>query len=122
MTRVLNISSIAHFVNKNGIKKLLRAQPYVGIWKPNCTRPLSDDTQNKDLNVVDKKYIIGDKYYDKDAWTNVTPKILSLMNRQLHNEKYHPLQLIKQRITNYMYQRYPGPRGPLFSVHDQVMY
>ena len=120
MTRALNISSVAHFVKKNGMKKLLRAQPSIKVWKIDSNRAFSDDVQNKDLNVVDKKYKIDDKYYDKDDWTNVTPKILSLMNRQLHNEKYHPLQLIKQRITDYIYQRYPGPRGPLFSVHDQV--
>ena len=116
----LNIGSITRSViNNNGLKRTLRNQSR-NAWKIRCSRVFSDDAANKSINNSDTKLIIGDKEYNKDAWTNVTPKILSLMNRQLHNEKHHPLQLIKERITNYMYERYPGPRGPLFSLHDQV--
>ena len=116
----LNVYLITRSViNNNGLKSILRNQSR-NTWKIRHCRAFSDDTPNKNINDSDTKLVIGDREYDKDAWTNVTPKILSLMNRQLHNEKHHPLQLIKERITNYMYQRYPGPRGPLFSLHDQV--
>jgi len=53
--------------------------------------------------------------------TNVTPKILSHLDRNLHLQKQHPLNLIKERIVNYMYQRYKENRGmPTFSVHEQI--
>ena len=115
-----NIYSITRSViNNNGLKSILRNQSR-NAWKIRYSRAFSDDAPNKSIKNSDTKLVIGDKEYDKDAWTNVTPKILSLMNRQLHNEKYHPLQLIKERIANYMYQRYPGPFSPLFSLHDRV--
>ena len=53
--------------------------------------------------------------------TNVTPKILSHLDRNLHLQKQHPLCLIKENITNYMYKRFKGHRGvPVFSVHEQI--
>ena len=117
---LLNIYSITRSViNNNGLKSTLRNQSR-NAWKIRYSRAFSDDAPNKSIKNSDTKLVIGDKEYDKDAWTNVTPKILSLMNRQLHNEKHHPLQLIKERIANYMYQRYPGPFSPLFSLHDRV--
>lgn len=82
-----------------------------------CTRPFSDhihSSSNKTSNNI------GDKNYAVDSWTNVTPKILSYRDRNLHNQKYHPLQLIKQRIVNYIYSYYPGRKAPLFSVYDKV--
>ena len=63
---------------------------------------------------------IGDEHFLKDAWTNVTPKILSLMNRKLHNKQYHPLQMIKQRIINYIQSQYCMESRQLFSIHDQI--
>ncbi len=57
--------------------------------------------------------------FQTDDWTNVTPKILSLMERQLHTNKKHPLGLIKSRIVDFMYGRFENQRGnPLFSVHE----
>ena len=82
-----------------------------------CYRSLSDQFPSSGAK---GSQIINDKVYTVDSWTNVTPRILSLMNRNLHNQKNHPLELIKKKIVNYMYSKYPGPRGPLFSVHDQV--
>merc|ERR1719285_286297 len=59
--------------------------------------------------------------YPKDMMTNVTPKILSHIGRELHLQAGHPLNLIKQRITNYIYKRYPGHRGvPAFSLHENL--
>ena len=125
MTRALNIFSFTRSVVKNqhGIKCILRAQSGGNFhWRHKTySRPFSDDASNSNLSKEDGKLKIGEKQYDKDAWSNVTPKIISLMNRQLHNQKHHPLQLIKERIANYMYQRYPGPFSPLFSLHDKVI-
>ena len=121
----LNIFSLTRSVVKKqySIKCILRAQSGSNFhWKYKTGRPFSDDASNTNLSNEDaKKLKIGGKQYDRDGWSNVTPKIISLMNRQLHNQKHHPLQLIKERIANYMYQRYPGPFSPLFSLHDKVI-
>ena len=84
-----------------------------------CWRTFSD--RSKEQNIEHEQWInIGNQRYPTDSHTNVTPKILSFIGRDLHNQKYHPLQLIKQRIVDYMYTTYHGPRGPLFSVYDHM--
>ena len=111
-------SLCSRLANECNIKKILNlTKNYIGQNKY-FYRYLSSNAQDKGATGWNS---IGDKLYSVDSWTNVTPKILSYMDRQLHNQKYHPLQLIKQRIVNYMYSHYPGPRGPLFSVYDQVI-
>ena len=63
---------------------------------------------------------IAGKTYNTDHMTNVTPRILSLVGRNLYLQKYHPLNHIKNEIVKYMYSRYISARGnPLFSVHSQ---
>ncbi|XP_076043461.1 phenylalanyl-tRNA synthetase, mitochondrial isoform X2 [Oratosquilla oratoria] len=69
----------------------------------------------------DNKINIGGKEYEKDHMTNITPRILSHIGWNLHSRKYHPLCHIRQRIVNYMYDRFLNPRGnPLFSVFDSI--
>ena len=69
---------------------------------------------------------IKDKVFQRDHMTNVTPKILSHLDRNLHIQKQHPLCLTKQNIVNYMYAKYSHHRGtshrglPVFSVHEQI--
>lgn len=64
---------------------------------------------------------IGERTYEADEMTNVTPKILSHLGRNLHLQQYHPLNHISQRISKFMYSRYLSPRGnPLFSIHDRL--
>ncbi|XP_041101281.1 phenylalanine--tRNA ligase, mitochondrial isoform X2 [Polyodon spathula] len=61
------------------------------------------------------------KLYPQDDYTNVTPKILSKVGKNLHNQKYHPLWLIKERIKDHFYKQYIGRFGnPLFSVYDNM--
>ncbi|XP_058878552.1 phenylalanine--tRNA ligase, mitochondrial isoform X5 [Acipenser ruthenus] len=61
------------------------------------------------------------KLYPRDDYTNVTPKILSKVGKNLHNQKYHPLWLIKERIKDHFYKQYIGRFGnPLFSVYDNM--
>jgi len=64
------------------------------------------------------EHIIEGVSYPTDSKTNVSPKIISLMNRKLHLKDRHPLNFIQKRIADFMYSRYRGPRGPLFSLHD----
>ncbi|XP_060920982.1 phenylalanine--tRNA ligase, mitochondrial [Labrus mixtus] len=59
--------------------------------------------------------------YPRDDFTNVTPKILEKVGRNLHNQSHHPLWLIKERIKAHIYSSYVGRWGnPLFSVHDNL--
>jgi len=76
-----------------------------------CTRSFSSQ----------ENLTINNRMYEKDSMTNITPRILSHLDRQLHMQPHHPLCLIKQNIANYMYKMYRGHRGiPSFSVHDQL--
>ncbi|XP_061876790.1 phenylalanine--tRNA ligase, mitochondrial [Entelurus aequoreus] len=59
--------------------------------------------------------------YPCDDFTNVTPKILAKVGRDLHNRSHHPLWLVKERIKAHFYSAYIGRWGnPLFSVHDNL--
>jgi phenylalanyl-tRNA synthetase alpha chain len=59
--------------------------------------------------------------YESDDYSNLTPKILSYIGKNVHLQKNHPLSLIRQRITNYFYKEYTSPKGtPLFSVYDSL--
>ena len=61
------------------------------------------------------------KAYKVDEMTNVTPKVISLLNSNLHLKKNHPLYHLKKRIIDYMYNRYINARGnPLFSIHNNI--
>ncbi|XP_047120104.1 probable phenylalanine--tRNA ligase, mitochondrial [Schistocerca piceifrons] len=64
---------------------------------------------------------IKGKSYSRDEWTNVTPKVLSYIGKNLHSQPGHPLHLVKKRIVNYMYKTFVGRRGnPLFAVFDDL--
>ncbi|CAN0066054.1 phenylalanine--tRNA ligase, mitochondrial [Lampetra fluviatilis] len=59
--------------------------------------------------------------YETDDVTNVTPHILGLVGRQLHNQEHHPLWLVKERIKDFFYKSFTNRRGnPLFSVYDAL--
>lgn len=52
--------------------------------------------------------------YQRDDFTNVTPKILAKVGRDLHNQPHHPLWLIKERIKSHFYRyrsHVPWPPG-----------
>ena len=83
----------------------------------NVTRTLSAKSPYTNKTTINVNNIT----YPKDHMSNVTPKNLSHLDRHLHLQKHHPLNLIKQRIVNYMYERYKQNRGmPTFSVHEQI--
>lgn len=64
---------------------------------------------------------LNNSKYESDDYFNLTPKILSYLNRNIYLQKNHPLSLIRQRITSFFYQEYANPKGtPLFSVYDSL--
>lgn len=62
---------------------------------------------------------INNKEYATDDYTNVTPKILSYLNRDLHLKKDNPISIVRQRIVNYFYSFTHGG-NPIFSVYDNL--
>lgn len=56
--------------------------------------------------------------YQRDDFTNVTPKILAKVGRNLHNQSHHPLWLIKERIKSHFYRyhsQFLWTAGPLLA-------
>lgn len=67
------------------------------------------------------KILINGKEYPTDSFTNVTDKILSLLNRKLYLQQSHPLCLIKENIVNFFYKNFKGRTGnAIFSVIDNL--
>lgn len=59
--------------------------------------------------------------YKVDGYTNVTQRILSHLDRNLHIKRYHPLSLVRERVVNYFYKRFVNSRGnPIFSVYENL--
>lgn len=77
----------------------------------------SQPSQTKKEEVVH----INGECFPRDKWTNVTPKIISQVGRNLHNQTHHPLWHIKNRIRSYFYKNYrKSQRSPLFSVYENI--
>lgn len=64
---------------------------------------------------------INSRSYTPDEFTNVSPKILTYVNRNLHLQKKHPLCLVREKIVDYFYKSYLNVKGsPVFSVYDRL--
>lgn len=63
---------------------------------------------------------VNNKEYLADEYTNVTPKILSYLNTNLHLQKNNPLSIVRQRIINYFYSSFTHRGNPIFSVYDNL--
>ena len=64
---------------------------------------------------------VQNKEYKTDNWTNITAKIQSNMDRKLHNQENHPINLIKRKIQSFFYSKYVNRVGnPLYTVVDNL--
>ncbi|KAM3961413.1 phenylalanyl-tRNA synthetase, mitochondrial [Aphomia sociella] len=63
---------------------------------------------------------INDKDFISDNYTNVTPKMISYLGRNLHLQKDHPLSMVRQRIVDYFYKSFTHRGNPIFSVYDNL--
>ena len=62
-----------------------------------------------------------DKEYPHDSMTNVTPKITSLVGRNLHLTPHHPVNIIKQRVVNHFQKTYLNRSGnPIYAHFDNI--
>lgn len=85
-----------------------------------CRRLSTDGTDPQPVIGQESVAVLGHSY-PRDDFTNVTPRILDKVGRNLHNQSHHPLWLIKERIKAHFYSAYVGRWGnPLFSVHDNL--
>lgn len=85
----------------------------------------SSKTQKKENQQLQEtsseSFKIYNKVFRRDDFTNIIPKILSHVGKNLHCQKYHPLCLLKQRIVDHFYKKYVGRTGnPIFSVYDNL--
>ncbi|XP_075937076.1 phenylalanine--tRNA ligase, mitochondrial [Anarhichas minor] len=85
-----------------------------------CRRLSTDGPAPQPVIGQDSVEVLG-RSHPRDDFTNVTPRILASVGRNLHNQSHHPLWLIKERIKAHFYSSYIGRWGnPLFSVHDNL--
>lgn len=63
---------------------------------------------------------IKGKEFVADDYTNVTPKIISYLGKNLHLQKNNPLSIVRQRIVNYFYSSFTHRGHPAFSVYDNL--
>lgn len=84
-------------------------------------RPCSSSNASKQAKFdTDRIVILGDTY-TVDSCTNVTPRVTSKVGKRLHNQKSHPLNLVRRRIQNYFYANFTNRSGnPLFAVFDDI--
>ena len=84
-------------------------------------QPCRLSSHETSFSVAPQNVTVEGKTFQSDSWTNVTPKILSHLERKLHQSPNHPLGLIKSRIVDFIYSKYRNHRGnPLFSVYDNL--
>lgn len=63
---------------------------------------------------------LNNKQFETDEYTNITPKIISYLNRNLHLEKDNPLSLVRQGIIGYFYKSFTSRGSPSFSVFENL--
>nr|XP_060630751.1 phenylalanine--tRNA ligase, mitochondrial [Anolis sagrei ordinatus]XP_060630752.1 phenylalanine--tRNA ligase, mitochondrial [Anolis sagrei ordinatus]XP_060630753.1 phenylalanine--tRNA ligase, mitochondrial [Anolis sagrei ordinatus]XP_060630754.1 phenylalanine--tRNA ligase, mitochondrial [Anolis sagrei ordinatus] len=81
-----------------------------------CRSIVSDISAS--ISTPDTVEVLG-KSYVLDDFSNMTKKIISKVGKNLHNQRHHPLWLIKERVKDHFYKQYIGRFGtPLFSVYD----
>ncbi|KAI9025089.1 phenylalanyl-tRNA synthetase [Phycomyces nitens] len=63
-----------------------------------CSVRLSSYSTTSDYTITDKLVKVNERTFIRDEWTNVTPNVLSKMNRKLHLQPTNPISIIRQLI------------------------
>ncbi|KAI6223360.1 Phenylalanyl-tRNA synthetase [Aphelenchoides besseyi] len=74
------------------------------------------------IHPVPTEIQVDGQTYATDNWYNLTPRILTLLERRLLHEPSNPLSLLKRRIVDHFHthhRRGGGHRSPLFAVCDK---
>uniref|UniRef100_A0ACB8FCR4 Phenylalanyl-tRNA synthetase n=1 Tax=Sphaerodactylus townsendi TaxID=933632 RepID=A0ACB8FCR4_9SAUR len=112
------VRQMVHFgkiVSPWGLQLKRTASEFSRAWPRNVSSGVVATTSSANtMELLGKPYL-------QDDYSNVTKKILSKVGRNLHNQRYHPLWLIKERVKDHFYKQYIGRFGnPLFSVYDDL--
>lgn len=57
--------------------------------------------ESPNLSEITDEYVIGDKRYQRDEWSNATAAILSKVPRQLHLQSGHPISTLRALIESH---------------------
>ncbi|KAI8987039.1 phenylalanyl-tRNA synthetase [Pilobolus umbonatus] len=57
-------------------------------------------TQKPDYEINSKETIVNGQAIPRDDWTNITPNVLSKINRKLHLQPQNPISIIRQLIED----------------------
>ena len=77
-------------------------------WTSSRRRFSTDGHTPQPVIGQDSVEVLGQSY-PRDDFTNVIPKILEKVGRDLHNQTHHPLWLIKERIKAHFYRWWVKP-------------
>ena len=100
--------------------QLLKGRFSKVAWQPLVRFTSTENNIKVSENNIKTVHILGETYL-ADEITNITPKVLSKVGKCLHNDKYNPLCLIKERIRNYFHANYVRNTGnPMFAVFDTL--
>lgn len=95
-------------------KKVLSLNQLRCLHKP-FFRSLS--TQSVSQSVIE----LNNNKYESDDYTNISSRIVKYLERNIHLKKDHPLELVKNRVTEFFYKEYCNNKGtPSFSVYDRL--
>ncbi|XP_072168799.1 phenylalanine--tRNA ligase, mitochondrial-like [Diadema setosum] len=77
--------------------------------------------RSSQAGIEEPRLIIQGQEFTRDDFTTVTPKIISRVGTNLHNQPHHPLCIIKEQIRDHFYKSFLNRRGnPLFSIYDHI--
>ncbi|KAI6661137.1 Phenylalanine--tRNA ligase, mitochondrial isoform X2 [Oopsacas minuta] len=85
------------------------------------SKPLQHYSNSSQHNNIHNNVTISllDREYPVDNLTTITPTILSKVDRHLHNQYQHPIEIIKRRIVSYFSHKWVDSNGdPLFKSFD----
>nr|XP_049604700.1 phenylalanine--tRNA ligase, mitochondrial isoform X2 [Syngnathus scovelli] len=91
------------------LRQLLR--PLLPPLVASCRRACTDGPALKPARDQESLEVLGHAY-PCDDFTNVTQKILAKVGRNLHNQRHHPLWLLKERIKSHFYSLLIPPKHP----------
>lgn len=79
----------------------------------------------KEQSQISKKPLgpltINTVQYERDGWTNLTPRIQSHIGRNIYLQQHHPLSIVRQQIVDYFYKSFTTNRGnAIFTVCDRL--
>lgn len=103
-------------VSPQGLQVSRATRELCHLWCRSITSGFAATT-----STTDTVEVLGQTYL-ADNYSNVTKKIILKVGKNLHNQKHHPLWLIKERVKDHFYRQYIGRfRAPLFSVYDDLL-